>query len=467
MLVVDQFRADFLIRLEKKFLPAGTAQNPGGFNYLISQGAYYPLAEYKVLAAMTCPGHAMIMTGAYPAVIGIPLNEWYDRNLKRSIRCVEDDIQNVSPRRLTSSTVGDELKFISKNSKVISVAIKDRSAVMLGGHQADYAFWFGSSGWETSPYYASQVPSWVKNLNDQIIDQKLKNKNKIEVKSILASPLGIEWTMQLALNALENEKLGNDESTDILAMSFSSHDMAGHKYGPFSSEVEAITLAEDREISKMLKVLKKKFGSLDDIVVILTGDHGIPPTVEHSKSSRLASGKIDSLDFYKKVATRLNNKFGKPSAEWIRASHALNYYINPEALSDRKAPKELVEQEIKNEALLLEGVFDVFTSSEFSKGLSIPTFFKNHILNQYNLVLSGDVVIVPQPFFMGKDENTVTHVTGYSYDRYVPVVIFGKNVKPGVYPQSVEIVDLAATLSFILRQLPPAKSSGRILSEIF
>src|SRR4051812_20170193 len=90
VLVFDQFRADFLTRFEARFMPAMRDGKPGGFKYLMEKGAYYPLAEHSALYNMTCPGHAAILTGALPYQNGIGANEWYDRESKKLIYCVED-----------------------------------------------------------------------------------------------------------------------------------------------------------------------------------------------------------------------------------------------------------------------------------------------------------------------------------------------------------------------------------------
>lgn len=95
---------------------------------------------------MTCPGHAAVLTGAYPYRHGIQLNVWYDRLTKKEEYCVRDDqtklvgetgvltdLKGVSPQYLNATTVGDELKNIDRNSRIISVGIKDRAAIMLGG----------------------------------------------------------------------------------------------------------------------------------------------------------------------------------------------------------------------------------------------------------------------------------------------------------------------------------------------
>ena len=460
MIIVDQLRADTFTRFEKKLQPSG------GYQTLLSNGAYYPLAEYKMLAAMTCPGHAMISTGSYPALIGIPMNQWYESQSGRVVGCVEDPVNKVSPHRLKTSTFGDELKVISPQSKIVSIAIKDRSAVMLGGHKGDHVFWFGDEGWKTSDYYAKELPTWVVSENKKILGIDLKNKFKAEAREVLYTPTAIRWTTNLAQQALKAEKLGLDSSTDILALSFSSHDMAGHKFGAFSKEVEALAVAEDQEISKLLKTIKNHMGSLNDVVVVLTGDHGIPPTVEEALNSKLDAGRIDSLAFYKLIAERLNKKFGKPKGEWIKAGTSFNYYLNPEALQERKVALNLAAEEIKLEAKKMKGVFDVFTADDFKNNFVIHPYFKNGIMNQYTPGLSGDVVIIPQPFYMNAGDSIVNHLTGYSYDKFVPFIIMGSRIQSGVRAESMEIVDIAPTLSFLLGQLPPAKSTGRVLSEI-
>jgi arylsulfatase A-like enzyme len=65
-----------------------------------------------------------------------------------------------------------------------------------------------------------------------------------------------------------------------------------------------------------------------------------------------------------------------------------------------------------------------------------------------------------------KDDSS-THITGYSYDRSIPLLISGPGIHAGVYSQTAHVVDLAPTLSFLLGQLSPALSEGRVLSGIF
>src|ERR1044072_8592344 len=85
VLVIDQFRADYLTRFESRFMPAMKDGKPGGFQYLKTNGAYFPLAEHSALYSVTCAGHASILTGSLPYQNGITDNDWYDSKTKKKI----------------------------------------------------------------------------------------------------------------------------------------------------------------------------------------------------------------------------------------------------------------------------------------------------------------------------------------------------------------------------------------------
>jgi hypothetical protein len=181
VLVIDQFRADYLTRFESRFLPAEKGGTVGGFQYLMSKGAYFPFGQYDLLQNMTGPGHATILTGAYPYLSGISLNYWFDSTKNEKVYCAQDDgsktievvppSANVgtSPKNLLGTTVGDELKNAGFPSRVFSVALKDRAAIFMGGHRADAAFWFDSGlyQWASSQFYfpKGKLPDWIKHSN--------------------------------------------------------------------------------------------------------------------------------------------------------------------------------------------------------------------------------------------------------------------------------------------------------------
>ena len=177
VLVIDQFRYDYLMRFRPFFVK-------GGFNRLLDGGAVFTDCRYDYATTMTGPGHATLLTGAYPDVHGIIENNWYDRDRQREVYCVEDLSTRVvanrekasaspglSPRNLTASTLGDELRMATDfRAKVISISLKDRAAVLMGGHTPTAAYWYdtGSGRFVTSTYYMPTLPAWVDEFNEQV-----------------------------------------------------------------------------------------------------------------------------------------------------------------------------------------------------------------------------------------------------------------------------------------------------------
>ena len=530
LLVIDQFRADYLTRFNDRFLPAKNKSGAvGGFNYLMNEGAYFPFAEYDILQSMTGPGHATILTGSYPYQSGIPLNDWYEPSMKRNMYCVEDKNSSLvglpttqdnsgrvgmSPHNLIGSTVGDELKNAGFPSKVVSIALKDRAAILMGGHRADLALWFDpkSFRWISSRYYLpdGDLPNWVTKLNEEIqikktptkvwgvkLQETLKtylattttypNEQKLIGKigpafnhgiaacspEELASPYGLELTAQAALRAIDFYELGKSKTTDLLAISFSSHDYVGHAFGPNSKEMEDMTISEDRVISTFLNTLKNKVpGGLNEVTVVLTADHGVAPNSDWLKKNRMNSERINAKKLIEKMELELNRNFGKLDLEkgqnsWIPYTVDFNFWINRQAIESKKLLVEDVELVMKK-ILLEETAFaHVFTQHEYDQRILPPEMHQRQILKTYYKGRSGDVIAIPKPFYVTEDENSTTHMTGYSYDRTVPLIIAGSHFKHGAIPKIVEVVDLAPTLSILTGTVPPSASEGRVLTEAF
>lgn len=465
VVVIDQFRSDFLRRFENTFIDAKTKGEYGGFNYLMGSGAFFPTAEYDILQSMTCPGHAMIMTGAWPVDNGIVLNEWFDKSQDKKTYCAFDEVHKLSPQKLKATTLGDELKNVDKHSRVYALSLKDRSAIMLGGHRANLALWMDNDEikWSTSTFYADKLPTWVDEENTRIaVEHKMTKENAKEAKKDFATYLGVKITTDLAIKLLKAEKLGSTDSTDILAISYSTHDMTGHTMGPDSQEIRAITHVEDHQISKLINTISHQLGSLKDVVFVLTGDHGIAPNIETALANKINSGKIDYDVIYKKVNEHLNKKYGNISGNWIQGHRSLHLYLNNNVLKEKSISLENAEQEVRVALNNFPGVRVVALSEDIKKGIFPLGDVGEQLKKQYLFGISGDVILIPEPFFMEKDDNCVTHITGYSYDRSVPLIISGKGISPGVY-SGAKMIDLAPTLSYLLHILPPSNSSGKVL----
>ncbi|MEK7833559.1 MAG: alkaline phosphatase family protein, partial [Acidobacteriota bacterium] len=280
-IVIDQFRADYLNRFSDLF-------GEGGFKRLLDGGAVFTNANYIHTPTYTACGHSTLMTGATPSMSGIIGNDWYDRTTGKRVTSVNDDktkllggregASGMSPHRLLGSTIGDEMKLATAGqAKVIGLSYKDRSAILPVGKRPDAAYWFdGSTGnFVTSSYYLNDLPEWVKAFNrdqhcsmffgtkwERLLpesdyarsapDDAPYEKSPFGTKfpytlnggedkpgtrfitQFEASPMANNHLVSFAKTVIENEKLGADDVTDLLTISFSANDLLGHAFGPYS-----------------------------------------------------------------------------------------------------------------------------------------------------------------------------------------------------------------------------------------
>lgn len=521
VLVIDQFRADQISRFQERFLPPSQGKGKlGGFRYLLDKGAYYPMAEYGLLQNMTCPGHATILSGAYAYQHGIAINEWTDRKSGQNIYCVEDDNsplvganlkpgkKGISPKNFHGSTFGDELKNSGYQSRSVTIALKDRSAVLLGGYRNDLALWFdsGTSAWISSRFYLpdNKLPGWVEDLNREVA----KNKNKemtwllpdtegsgrslakntaVSEKYVesmgtnfphkansdsyfaLMFPYGTELTANAAIAAMDSMKLGKGKDPDLLAVSFSNHDFVAHTFGPNSREVEELTVSEDKEIARLLSHVDQSVG-MENTIVVLTADHGGAPNPEWLKENRVDAGRVDETKLQALAEDFLKKTYGKTKKDnWLWGVSEFNFYLNMNNIEAAKLDRDEVEQKLtqffRRQIPGLEGIQDAFSGADVRARTLPPKLWENEILQTYVRGRSGDVVLIPKAYYIVPGA-TATHLSGYAYDRMVPLIIAGPQIKAGVYGQKAAVIDIAPTLSFFTGTTAPSGSEGRVLSEI-
>jgi hypothetical protein len=510
VLVFDQMRADYLLRFESRFLPARTAGGGvGGFRYLMSEGSYYPYAEYGHLQDMTCPGHAALLNGTLPYASGIATNRWWDYSRHKYVYCAEDaefptvgatpknEHVGTSPRAMIGSSLGDELKLSGYPSKVISVALKDRSAIMMGGKSADLALWLDgdSMNWVSSRYYLrdGKLPEWMARINQAMAARKgqkvpwnpggkptgyntdLTKGGKLALTGeygkldTYAYPFGQQLTAEMAETVLDTYKLGQGkDATDLLAVSFSSFDYVGHDFGPNSPEMEEMIVSADRMVSRVLNHVRKRLpGGLKDVVVALSADHGVAPLPEWVKSLRTDTGRIDENAARETVEARLRDRFGSTGNDrgWIEYLYDLHVYLSREAAEKNKIPLGSLIEEARAGFAAIPGVAYIVTSTDLAANRLLPGLAGKQAQQGYFEGRSGDLLLMPKPFWMTSGDGT-EHITGYTYDRMVPLILAGAGVRAGgARPERAAIVDLAPTLAFLARVLPPALSEGRVLSE--
>ena len=490
IIVIDQFRGDYLDRYHQEF-------GPNGFRLFTDRGAYFPACYYQYANTRTAPGHATIGTGAYSPAHGIFSNEWWDPGQKRMITSVEDsatkligaDVEGVgaSPRNLLAGTLGDELRLATQGqSRVYGIALKDRAAILATGYSANGAFWINpdSGAWVTSTYYMSSAPHWLLAFNGQGSAKKYLNLEwKDSDGTVLAStapkdsengkpvsyyelvgstPFANDYEFDLARELIQQEKLGHGTVTDLLVISLSANDILGHLVGPDAPQMRAMTLAMDRQIADFATFLTQQYGA-GQFWLALTADHGVAPLHATDKQldipSEAPSDSNVRAQLNKALSTRLHKQ-----GEYVRTVSYPIVFVNSEAF-----PPNLSEAEDEiyvAETMKSQGFLNAFTKEQMGSGELPPTPLGHLYLNSYSPYGGPWVMGVPTPFSYAPGGKAIAeHGAPYSYDQHVPLGFYGPAFKPGIYRDLVEPIDLVSTLAVMLGINKPTSAAGRVLTE--
>jgi predicted AlkP superfamily pyrophosphatase or phosphodiesterase len=475
-IVVDQMRYDYVDRFWGNF-------KNNGFKKLINNGYFLKNTHFSYVPTYTGPGHASIFTGTTPSNHGIIANNWYDKNIKKSVYCAGNGEMH------TICNCGDEMQLFNPSSKVIGISLKDRGAILSAGHSADAAYWMDKHGdWISSSFYMDELPVWLiehqnKNSVAQYLVGKWKYKNSFShnLDSLLmtngggiikSTPLGNTILADLALQVLKNEKLGQSKTTDFLSISFSSTDYIGHQYGPHSDEIVDTYIKLDNEIGKILDYIEQEIG-FDNVVIFLTADHGVVSEPHKLQELNIPSGYYSNQEMKDELTTHLRDHFNWPVNNILAKEFILNY-SNNQVFLNHDFIKENIDvpmkdiQEICAEFLLKnECVKNTYTAYQMH---NYEYTHSQHakIQRGFNRKRSGDVIVDIQPGWISKsyEKGGTTHGSSYNYDTHVPLVFFGGNIKKGKTDRFVNIKDIAPTISSLLGISFPNGCTGNPIMEI-
>lgn len=491
VIVIDQFRGDYLERFRDQF-------GEGGFRLFLDHGAYFTDCNYNYANTRTAPGHATLFTGTYSSGHGIISNEWWDPQKKREISSVQDDETQIvgaadrgpgaSPHNLLSDTLGDELKLATQGkARVFGIAFKDRAAILPAGFAADGAYWIdrNTGAWITSTYYRNELPDWVKSFNESKRAEKYLNKDwKDSSGNVLHStaprnqkdgspagfyeivgstPFGNDYELEFARELVVYEHMGSGPTTDLLSISLSANDIVGHHYGPDSPEVQSMTLATDRQLADFFNFLGHQVG-LANVWIALSADHGVAPLPAIAGKLRIPAANLDGNKLRGQVNAALNAKLspGK-SLDYVSMLDYPLAFLDESAFGSLKMKEDEAER-VAGEALKQVGLRGFFTRAQLAQGSAPATAWGRKYLNSYSPEAPWFVIGVPVPFHVGSASGT-DHASPYTYDTHVPLAFYGLAFQTGAYRQHAEPVDLAVTLASLLGINAPTHATGRVLTE--
>lgn len=515
-ITIDQMRGDFPMRYEDRL-------GEGGFRYLMERGTHYRNAHFQHADTETPVGHAALFTGTYPAHNGIVAGNWFDRDKGRVIYNCEDDRYPMlgeepaegkgrAPTNLLSSTIGDELVISSNSrSRVFSVSIKDRGAILPGGHTGK-AFWYSKrdGSFVSSTYYYKDYPDWVKQWNARKLAARYKNTSwtllhdastylfgkdddrpwevdmfglgttfphplnggsKYFYASLIGTPFGDELTADFAKTLIKTEKLGHGEQTDFMAISFSVTDYIGHLFGPSSLEAEDNVLRLDRLLADLFQFVDREVG-LENTLIVLSSDHGMCEAPETMQSLGFEVGRLTSETVVQgTIGKALQARLGVPPTV-IRLYEHPYVYLNEEEIARTEHSVAEIEAAVAEEIIKIRGIIGALTRTDLVKGTFSPTPTNLQILNNFHLKRSGHVHVISDQFwYFYYEMDTTTHIAAihcspWTYDTYVPLFFAGNGIPARRVSRPVTPYDIAATIAIYLGIKPPSGSIGTPLAEV-
>jgi hypothetical protein len=399
-----------------------------------------------------------------------------------------------------ASTLGDELVLATGGrARVYGVSMKDRAAILTSGHASKGAFWVDhdTGTWETSTYWMKELPPWAAAFNAGDHLAKARQESGVAQGSFYElvgrSPASVVYQLDFARALIAGEKLGQNPAgaTDMITISVSSTDINGHAFGPDDPSQKALIVASDAALNDFFTYLDQTIG-LKNIVVAMTGDHGVGTTQKAGDAMGMPVLAFPPETFTQPLEQMLEAKYPlKSKGKYVLQMDNPYLLLNRSAFEAAGVNEE--EAEDTTEAMLRQ-VFagfaaeaakigaaggdaaagrrheppvltHVYTTRQMREGTLPDTQYGRLIAHSYSPYVGWALHVNFGPYQFPWRGTGATHFSANSYDRHVPLELFGAEFVPGTYHGVVAPVDIAATFASMLRINRPSAAVGRVLTE--
>ncbi len=505
---VDQLSSDIFNEYRRSYT--------GGLKRL-SDGVVFPSGYQSHAATETCPGHSTILTGSRPSRTGIIANNWFDPSSGRTgkdgkidygVYCSEDiavagsnsSNYTVSANLLKVPTLGDRLRAANSASQVVAVSGKDRGAVMMGGHNTSLTMWWDGKGFTTYANASAAAPKATIAINARAkaeIDKPtlsalpamcashsravatgattsvgtLQPRKAGDARGFRASGTFDALTVDVAIAALAEKKLGSGSATDVLAVSLSATDYIGHSFGTSGAEMCAQIAALDANIGRLLAALDK---SKVPYAVVLTADHGGHDLPERNDENGLPGAeRVDIKLMPQVIGAELSKQFDLPEAAIMGDAPFGDLYLSAKIPANtRGAVLDAAVAAYKTHPQV-EAVFrkDEIAATASPSGPPEDWSLIQRVRANFDPARSGDFYVALKRY-VTPIPNTgfgyvATHGSPWNYDRRVPILFWWKGIASFEQPNGIETVDIMPTLaSLIGLDVPKDQIDGRCVDLV-
>ena len=500
-ITIDAMRSDYL--------PRFAGQLSGGLGRLYRGGAFFINGFQDHAITETAPGHSVTMSGRFPVHTGIAMNIAGVND--STVKLIDATGLGASPFRFRGTTLTDWLIAKDSRTKVLSVSRKDRAAILPIGRSKQPVFWYSGNGnFTTSTYYSTTLPDWVKAYNARKVpmsyaariwrpmlpDSSYSEPDSVPYEagataflfphviptapdSAAAFLAEFPWmddvTLDFALSGVNALNLGAGPETDVLAISLSTTDAIGHKYGPDSRELHDHILRLDHAVGVFLDSLFK-LRSEKDVVIALTADHGLTPYPEVHTAHDTNAGAIRVN--VRPVLQKLSNTLAARGVPGYGLEYTGGAYVGTGFLFDGgvlQLDRPALQRAGVNVDTLLIGVrADFLKVPGVAKAERIPTLATADTVNDkvarrwlhmFSDETTAALVVSLAPYNYWMMYNLAQHGSPNDPDARVPIIFYGSAIKAGHYADFATVADMAPTLALIAHVVPLEKLDGHILQN--
>lgn len=475
----------------------------GGFKRIIGEGTYISKTTCNYLPAGKITDYATIFTGTVPYFHGITGEKYYNLIEDAAISIIYDTryqgiatAQTVAPKRLLSTTIADELWLSqSGQSKIYAFAINPEAALMTGGHLADAAVWLDDTNGNfcTSNFYEKGLPAWVEKMNinytvsdyihqrwtptlpmDKYIFAPCTKKNldnkwifydsndyktfRQQISAFKQSPAINSLMEKLAVKALREEKMGNDDFTDMLCVQFTINSSFQNTDETMCLEQEDMYIKLDKEIRYLLDAIDISIGMENTVIVLTTAQEERQKLQINSiTNKKLPSGQFNTKRSIALLNAYLMAIYGQ--GQWINDYYNRNIYLNHALIESNKINKQEIESYAAQFLTEFEGIQTAFTSNQIQNATGNEIVMK--IRNGYHKNVSGDIVFTLLPGWSEIDLNQQIIEYQSQTKTNIPVAFYGFGIKAQEIREIINMEDIAPTISDLLRIDYPNGCTGK------
>lgn len=483
---IDQLRTDYL----EAFSPL-YAEN--GFKRLLAESKAYTNVSYPFSPIDRASAIAVLSTGTTPYYNSIVGERWLNKENLRPVYCVDDNQYDgfftndkSSPRNITTSTIGDELKVSTDGeAKVFGIAPFRDAAIISAGHAADGAFWIDDNNgcWCSSNYYFEDAPGWLRAINNVYsaalaVDSAWKPDRVLEAFSYFmsedtkktfnhafsgarrfhqykASGMVNETVTEMALQCIGSNALGADRTTDLINVTYYAGCFDHQPVTEYQLELQDTYIRLDAEIGRLIDYVEKRVGQNNVVFVVTSTGYSDEENTDYAKF------KIPTGTFYiNRTANLLNMYYGAlwSPDNYVEACFGSQIFLNHKLLEQKKISVTEATSRGQEFLSLISGVRNVYTSQQLLTTVSQQT---EKIRGGFNAERNGDLLIEVAPGWrLLNEENLDNQLSRASFIQF-PIFILGAGIETERITTHVTTDRIAPTIAKVIRiRAPNACSSA-------